>query len=170
MKKLYAIIISFFFIASTFGVAYMLAGCNCDLTFTGPASIHRGDEFTVEILMPTCECPQPFDVTINIMYWGGVRYTYTLESNSCEQFQDVFINLEKVELISGDPGIEDFNLSCNDDNCTMYNKIVFKCRALEYGYPVARFQCNEKILNIAVTPKEYPMQQFTKILEKNKNK
>lgn len=167
MKKKMVLLLSFVLIGAVFGVSYIFAGCNCDLTFTGPASIHRGDEFTVELLVPTCECPKPFDVSIIINYHEGVTYTYTLESNSCEQFHDVFINLEKVELISGTSHTE---VICNEDNCTLYNREVFKCRALEYGYPVANFQCNEKILNIAVTPKEYPMAQFITILEKNKNK
>ncbi|HNR43599.1 MAG TPA: hypothetical protein PKH80_00390 [Methanofastidiosum sp.] len=166
MKGKLTILLSFVLIGAVFGLPYIFAGCNCDLSFTGPTSIHRGDEFTVEILVPTCECPRPFDLLVTVSYEEGATYTYTLESNSCEQFHDVFINLENVELISENVHTV---VICNED-CTLYNNAVFKCRALEYGYPVAKFQCNEKILNIAVTPKEYPMQQFMNILEKNKNK
>lgn len=162
MKGKLTIPLSFVLIGAVFALPYIYAGCNCDITFTGPASIHRGDEFTVEILVPACDCSAPPNPIIAMSYESGVFFTYTFESNSCGQFQEAFVNLKNVELISANTN------TLAIDN-TLYHKAVFKCKALEYGYPVANFQCNDNILNISITPKEYPMDQIMRILEKNKN-
>ena len=51
MKKILAILVSLLFVASVFGVAQTMATVlPCDCQIIGPASVHVGDVFTVEVI------------------------------------------------------------------------------------------------------------------------
>jgi len=94
----------------------------------------------------------------------GDIITVEIEALDCNLQSSGFIFCDNFEVISFDYGA----IGGTGDGCS--TNVVYKLRALSPGVVGATFSCNENKLNITVIPKEYPMQQFMKILEKNKNK
>ena len=94
----------------------------------------------------------------------GDIITVEIEALDCNLQSSRFIFCDNFEVISFDLGAS----GGTGSGCSSI--AVYKLRALSPGVVGATFTCNENKLNITVTPKEYPMQQFMKILEKNKDK
>ena len=94
----------------------------------------------------------------------GDIITVEVEALDCNLQSSGFIFCDNFEVISFNYGAIGFS----GDGCSA--NVVYKLRALSPGVVGATFSCNENKLNITVIPKKYPMQQFMKILEKNKNK
>ena len=93
---------------------------------------------------------------------GGDIITVKVENQVCGFSNIVNIDCDYFELL-------DFDFeSIGVLDCTV--TIVYTLRALRPGTVGATFDCNGNKLNLTVIPKEYPMHQFLKILEKNKNK
>ena len=94
----------------------------------------------------------------------GDIITVEIEALDCNLQSSGFIFCDNFEVISFDLELTDIS----ESGCSAI--AVYKLKALSPGVVGATFECNENKLNITITPKEYPMQQFMKILEKNKNK
>ncbi|NPV49621.1 MAG: hypothetical protein HPY60_00280 [Candidatus Methanofastidiosum sp.] len=92
----------------------------------------------------------------------GDIITVEIYGFDCNLQSSAFIFCDNFEVISSDKG------SSGGTGCGCGTVQVYKLRALSPGVVGATFTCNENKLNITVTPKEYPMHQFMKILEKNK--
>ena len=81
----------------------------------------------------------------------------------CDIEYEAFVFCDYFEVGDIEAGVSGSPEGCKLDS-------VLTLRALRPGILGATFNCNDNKLNITIIPKEYPMQQFMKILEKNKNK
>ncbi|NMC58776.1 MAG: hypothetical protein GYA51_05230 [Candidatus Methanofastidiosa archaeon] len=93
----------------------------------------------------------------------GDTVTVTILGKGCDIESDAFIFCDQFEVIDFEADVIG-----SSDGCDA--KMVFTLRALEPGVLGASFSCNENKLHITITPKEYPMANIMKIIEKNKNK
>ena len=150
-KPLMAILVSLLFVVSTFGVGAVMAPPVC-----GP-----GGEINIMIAcVDSCSDPGSCNIYGPTAVQAGDIITVKVENQVCGFFNIVNIDCDYFELL-------DFDFEHAGD-CTA--TIVYTLRALRLGTVGATFDCNGNKLNLTVIPKEYPMQQFLKILEKNKNK
>jgi len=99
---------------------------------------------------------------------GGCSERYCIISGPSsvqvgDTVSDAFIFCDQFEVIDFEADVIG-----SSDGCDA--KMVFTLRALEPGVLGASFSCNENKLHITITPKEYPMANIMKIIEKNKNK
>jgi len=155
MKKIIAVLVSLLFVVSTFGIGAVMAP---PLPICGP-----GEEINIMILcLDSCSDPDSCKIYGPTAVQAGDIITVKVENQVCGFSNIVNIDCDYFELLDFD--FEGIGVL----DCTM--TIVYTLRALRPGTVGATFDCNGNKLNLTVIPKEYPMHQFLKILEKNKNK
>ncbi|MCC7572647.1 MAG: hypothetical protein KO464_04570 [Candidatus Methanofastidiosum sp.] len=155
MKKIIAVLISLLFVGSTFGIGAIMAP---PLPICGP-----GEEINIMIAcLDSCSDPESCKIYGPTAVQAGDIITVKVENQVCGFFNIANIDCDYFELLDFD--FEHIEVS----DCTI--TIVYTLRALRPGTVGATFDCNGNKLNLTVIPKEYPMHQFLKILEKNKNK
>lgn len=155
MKKIIAVLVSLLFVVSTFGIGAVMAP---PLPVCGP-----GEEINIMIAcVDSCSDPGSCNIYGPTAVQAGDIITVKVENKVCGFSNIVNIDCDYFELLDFDFYFE------HAGDCTA--TIVYTLRALSPGVVGATFDCNGNKLNLTVIPKEYPMHQFLKILEKNKNK
>jgi len=141
MKKIASILISLLFVASTLGVSSVMAnGVSCEENL---------------ILEKT---------TVQV----GDTFTFFLKDCVC-----ILTSSPEYEFKTLDDGRWDFGVAIVEANIPTDGGLNNIFQAVSPGTITLRCFCSstcQKEFTIAVVPKEYPMDQFMKILEKNKNK
>ncbi|NPV50152.1 MAG: hypothetical protein HPY60_03000 [Candidatus Methanofastidiosum sp.] len=160
MKKIFAIIVSLLFVVSLFGVTQTMAQLDCctpENFEVSRTSVHVGETFTVSFRMFCGMLYIPDDSLFELTHiniydeTGALRYSI---ENDGQPFS-IQVNgmyLEEITLRAIRPGTVFFGLDCSGFTCQVCD-ITCDCHK-----------------TVTITPKEYPMLKFMKILEKNKNK
>lgn len=152
MKKILAMFISMLFVVAT--LSSVSGFCDIPDNVCFGVCLSCGAEGCSE---EYCIISGPSSVQV------GDTITVTILGKGCDIESEAFLFCDQFEVIDFEAGTEG-----SSDGCNL--KMVFTLRALKPGTLGASFSCNENKLHITITPKEYPMENIMKIIEKNKNK
>ncbi len=155
MKKIFAILVSLLFAVAT--LSSVSGFCEA------PDNVCHGYCLTC-IISPCSSSTSYCNIYGPSLVHVGDIITVEIHGVGCNLQNSGFIFCDNFEVISFDLELT----GISESGCSAI--AVYKLKALSPGAVGATFECNENKLNITITPKEYPMQQFMKILEKNKNK